>query len=177
MRSFGNGADRFGLVTRVLHWSTALLVLGTLPLGLYLAGAEIGLSTLWLFGLHKSIGIAVLGLALVRLVWHRLSPPPPPMASVPAWQVRAARWTHRVLYVLIVAMPVSGWVASSATGIDTVIFGGWTLPRIAPVSERWEEVGFAVHGALAAALLTLIALHMAGAVHRRDGTLRRMLRG
>ena len=74
-------------------------------------------------------------------------------------------------------MPLSGWIASSATGIDTVIFNTFTLPRIAPVSERWAEVGFQVHGAIGFILAVLVFLHVAGAVVRRDGTLSRMVRG
>ena len=78
-------------------------------------------------------------------------------------------------------MPVSGWVANSAIGIDTVIFGGWTLPAIAPVSETWEEVGFAIHRLSAQGLIAVIVLHVGGALFhalvKRDGTLRQMVRG
>lgn len=176
-----NGAARFGWPTRALHWLMAVLILGALPLGIYLSEIEPSLSTLWLFGLHKTVGITILSLAVLRVLWHRLSPPPAPIGGVPAWQAAAARWTHRALYALMFAVPLSGWFASSATGIDTVIFGRWTLPRIAPVSEAWEEAGFEVHEALTTLLIAVIALHVAGAVHRaavrRDRTLRRMLRG
>ena len=81
----------------------------------------------------------------------------------------------------MLAIPVTGWIGSSATGIDTVIFNRWTLPRIAPVSEAWEDAAFEVHETLVTLLVAVLALHVAGALHRalirRDGTLRRMVRG
>ena len=79
----------------------------------------------------------------------------------------------------MLTVPLAGWAASSATGIDTILFGRWTLPRIAPVSEAWDRWGFALHGGLALALAALVTLHIAGALWRhwghQDATLRRML--
>lgn len=177
-----NTETRFGATTRLLHWATAVLILVTIPLGLWIANVQPTLDTLWLFGAHKTIGITVLGLTALRLVWHLWNPPPAPISEgVPRWQLRAAHLTHRILYVVVIALPLTGWIASSATGIDTVVFGRWTLPRIAPVSERWEATAFAFHGLLAAVLVLALVLHVSGALHRalgrRDGTLSRMLSG
>ena len=181
MMAARNGADRFGWVTRALHWGTALAVLAALPLGLWISDMEPSLAALRYFGWHKTLGITVLALILLRIVWHRVSPPPPPIPSGTVWQDRAATFVHRAFYLLLLAMPLSGWIASSATGIDTVVFGRWTLPRIAPVSEAWEEAGFEIHETIASLLVVLIVLHVAGAAHRalihRDGTLRRMVTG
>lgn len=178
--ALANAPDRFGLLTRLLHWTVAALVLTTLPLGAYIARAEIGLSDIWLFAFHKSIGITILGLMALRIGWHLASPPPAPLPAERAWQDRLARWVHRSFYVLLIAVPLSGWVASSATGIDTVIWGRWTLPGIAPVSEAWETAGFAVHWVLTKLLAVSVLLHLAGAAHRAirgDGTLSRMVLG
>ena len=172
-----NRADRFGLLTRAIHWITAVLVLFMLGFGTYIARMEVNLSNYRLFGWHKTVGIAVLVLVVLRILWHRASPPPDPMATVPAWQTRLARGAHLALYLLLVVVPLTGWIASAATGIDVVIFDRWTLPRIAPVSEGWEKVFFAAHGILTKILAALILLHIAGAFHRSDGTLRRMIRG
>ena len=172
-----NGPQSFGLVTRALHWLTAALVLAAAPLGLYIANTQPSLSSLWLFGLHKTLGISVLALVLVRIAWHALSRPPVPFASGVAWKDRLANIVHRMLYVLMIAVPLVGWVASSATGIDSVVLGGLTLPRIAPVSEQVDETGFLIHASLAFLFLAVVALHIAGALLRRDGTLRRMVTG
>lgn len=176
-----NSAGGFGWVTRALHWVTAILVLSTIPLGLWIARIEPSLATLKYFGLHKTLGITVLTLTLIRILWHRVSPPPPPVSSGSLWQDRAARAVHLAFYLLLVAIPLTGWIASSATGIGTVVFNRWTLPSIAPVSEAWESAFFTLHTFLAQIFAALIALHVAAALHRglakRDGTLRRMVRG
>ena len=175
-----NGADGFGLVSRAIHWLMAAGILAMLVLGSVLVRMQPGLANLWLYGLHKTIGLTLLALVLARLVWHRISPPPEPIGGVPDWQMRAAGWAHRGLYVLMIAIPLSGWVASSATGIDVMFADRWVMPALAPVSEAWEKAGFAVHGVLTKALMALVVLHVAGAVKRglaRDGTLGRMVTG
>ena len=180
MRGLTNSADGFGWITQVIHWLMALALLGMLALGTVLVNMQPGLANLWLYGLHKTIGISLLALVVVRLAWHRFSPPPKPLGGVPHWQERLAVWAHRGLYLLMIAIPLSGWVASSATGIDVMFAGRWVMPALAPVSQAWEEAGFAVHGALTKLLLALVVLHVAGALKRAwagDGTLRRMVAG
>ena len=173
-----NGPDSFGLVTRALHWAIAALVLVMLSLGLRLADMQPGLANLWLYSLHKSLGLITLALMILRLVWHLVSPPPHPMGG--GWQAHAARATHWVIYGLMIAIPLSGWAASSATGIDVMLFDRWIVPAISPVSTYWEEKGFRVHDVLTKLLMAILALHMAAALKREmegDGTLRRMIRG
>lgn len=180
MAGWRNTSDRFGRTSRLLHWVMAIAVLGMLGLGIGLRGMQPGLANLWLFGLHKTVGLSLLALLLVRLVWHRISPPPPPIGPPDGWEARAARAAHHTFYVLLLAIPIAGWFASSATGIDTVVFGRWVVPPIAPVSELWEKRGFAVHGVLTKALAALLAVHVAAALRRAwagDGTLRRMITG
>lgn len=175
-----NDADRFGSVSRAIHWTMAVLILAQVALGLRIADMVPALSTLWLYGLHKTLGLIALALVLARIVWHRISPPPRPLGEPKAWKTIAARAAHAVLYVLMLAIPLSGWIASSATGIDVVIFGSLVLPPIAPVSETWETAGFAVHDVLGKLLMAVVLLHVAGALKRAmagDGTLGRMLRG
>lgn len=176
-----NGPERFGWLSRLLHWSMAAGILFMLGLGTYIKGMEVSLSSLWLFALHKSIGITLLGLLVVRVLWHRISGPPAPIAQgVPGWQLRIARLVHLSLYALMLLVPVSGWVASGATGLPVVAWG-ITLPSLAPVSEPLEKTMFAVHGALTKLLLLVVALHVAAALQhhfiKRDATLVRMIRG
>ncbi len=175
-----NTANSFGLISRLLHWTMALAVIAMLALGTVIADMQPDLSTLWLYGLHKTVGIIILSLAVTRLIWHRISPPPPPIGPPRAWEARAARAAHVVFYLLLIAIPVSGWFASSATGLDVMLFDRWILPPIAPVSELWEERGFEVHEALTTVLIGLIIIHVLAALKRQiegDGTLTRMIKG
>lgn len=172
-----NDAGHFGLVSRLLHWLMAAGILVMLGLGTWIMRMEVNLSNLWLFGVHKTIGFSLLVLAAIRIAWHRASPPPRPIGDPDDWRSRAARLAHLALYVLMLAVPITGWVASSATGLDVMVFDTWALPPLAPVSETWEKTFFAVHGILTKLLAALLVLHVAGAFSRRDGTLRRMLRG
>jgi cytochrome b561 len=175
-----NSPDRFGLVTRTLHWLMAVAVIAMLALGFRLSDMQPGLANLWLYSLHKSVGLILLALVLLRLAWHRISPPPAPLGPPGGWEQRLARAAHLAFYLLLIAVPLSGWIASSASGIDVMLFDAWALPSITPVSTAWEDAGFAAHGVLTSLLMLLILLHVAGALKREmagDGTLRRMLRG
>ena len=174
-----NGPGEFGLVTRIIHWSMMLLVIAQLALGNRIEEMAPGLANLWLYGLHKTIGFAILALVIVRIGWHLASPPPKPLGPRDAvfWTARAVHWAF---YALLLAIPLSGWAGSSATGIDVMIADRWTVPPLVEASQAAEAFWFAVHGILAKALFGLIVLHMLGALKREmdgDGTLTRMLRG
>lgn len=173
-----NSADSFGAVSIALHWLIGLSILGMIVFGTQIANMKVGFSNLWLFALHKSLGLTLLALIVLRIAWHRISPPPPPIPSAHPVADRLARAVHRALYALMLAIPLAGWVASSASGIDTLWFGV-PVPAIAPPVGWLEDAGFAAHRWLAWALLALVALHVAGAVKRqvldRDGTLLRMI--
>lgn len=174
-----NGPDEFGLVTRILHWATMLLVIGQLALGLRIADLEPGLATLWLYGLHKTVGFALLALILARIAWHLYSPPPSPIGprSAAFWAARAAHWA---IYALLLAIPLTGWAGGSATGIDVMIADRWTLPPLVEPSEAAEAYWFRLHDILTKLLMALITIHMLGAFKREmegDGTLTRMIRG
>lgn len=180
MDGWANGPDRMGRVTRALHWTMAALILGQIGLGLTLPRLAPSLSNLWLYGLHKSLGMTLLVLALVRLAWHRISPPPAPLGDAAKARTRLARTVHGAIYAALVIVPLAGWVGASASGIDTVVWGVWTLPAIAPMTEAWQDRGLAVHAWATRALMALLALHLAGVLGRvrsGDGTLRRMWTG
>jgi len=160
----------------------ALGIVGMLGLGTYVANMTVSLDNLWLFGLHKSIGVTLLAVGLLRMLWHRISPPPHPIGDQEdGWQLVLARWAHRSFYGLLICVPLTGWIASGATGLDVIIYNSVILPPLAPVSSAWEQSFFAAHRILTKLLLILLALHVAGALNRhfvkRDRTLIRMLRG
>jgi len=181
-RGAGNDAAGFGWVSRFVHWTMAAAILCMLAFGTYLGRTEPSLANLWMYGLHKSVGLCLLAALMARVAWHRLSPPPPPLTEgIAPWQHGLARIIHVLLYLLMAAVPLTGWIGSSATGIDTVFFGRWIVPPIAPVSERLEEIFMALHWILTKLLVLSLLLHIAGALDRHfrkgDGTLRRMWRG
>jgi cytochrome b561 len=174
-----NGPAEFGLVTRVIHWTMMLLIIGQLALGLRIADMEPGLANLWLYGLHKTVGFGILALVLVRIAWHLISPPPVPMGPRYAafWAARAAHWA---IYALVIAIPLTGWAGSSATGIDVMIADRWTVPPLVDASEDGEAYWFRLHDILTKLLIGLITVHMLGALKREmegDGTLTRMIKG
>jgi cytochrome b561 len=174
-----NGPGEFGLVTRALHWGMMLLVIGQLALGNRIEDMAPGLSNLWLYSLHKTLGFAVLTLILARIGWHLASPPPNPIGprSATFWAARSVHWTF---YIPLIAIPLSGWAGSSATGIDVMIADRWTVPPLVEASAEAEAFWFGVHGLLTKLLFGLIVLHMLAALKRElngDGTLTRMIRG
>lgn len=176
-----NTAERFGWVTRLVHWIMALGILGMLVLGWVMVRTPLSLSMLWMYVWHKSIGLTLLALVVARVVWHLCSPPPRPLDDPrhPALN-HAAGVAHASLYILMLAVPISGWIGSAATGIE-VDFYRWTLPAIVTPSEQVEALGLGLHRVLTWTLAGVVALHVAGALHRHlivgDATLRRIWQG
>jgi cytochrome b561 len=164
---------------RIIHWVTAALVLGALLLGVTMVqvvhdpGERFELTQT-----HKSIGVAILGLALVRLCLRIRASAPVPRPAAPL--LIAARAVHIVLYVLLLAMPLSGWLMASTTPVrvPTSVFALFDLPY--PLAPEFATYRFArgIHVACAITLASLVALHVAATlVHsllRRDQTVRRM---
>ena len=163
-----------------LHWLSALLVLGLLAVGLWMTDLPFGLLKLQVFGWHKWIGLVVLLLTLLRLVWRWRSPPPPLPSAMLAWQRRLAPVSHWSLLALLLALPVSGWLMSSAGGVTVYWFGYLKMPDLVARNQQLFETLRQLHHLLAFALMALLALHVMAVLHhdvmRRDGIFRRMWR-
>ena len=173
-----NGPDEFGLISRLFHWGMALLLISLLALGLRIAAMEPSLSTLWLYGLHKTLGLTALALLLLRVIWHLISPPPGPQAT--GWMRLFIKAWHWTLYALMIATPIAGWAGSSASGIDTLYAETFVIPPLVEPNETSEFVWFILHEIFAKTLLGMVIVHMLAALKREmdgDGTLTRMLRG
>lgn len=173
--------SRYAPAQKWLHWSMAGLILAMVGIGIAMTNLGEGALKNTLYELHKSIGITVLVLALIRVAVRARRGAPPPEPNVPVWQVRAARASHAVLYLLIVLVPLAGWTATSSCCAPVNLF--WTLPLTlpAPEGEAFAAGVFRVHFALAFLLVVVALVHIAGALQhhflRRDRTLRRMLPG
>ncbi len=171
---------RYHPASMALHWLLALLILGSLAVGLYMTGLPFSPQRLKLYNWHKWAGVLILVLSAARLLW-RLVQKPPALPAMPAWQARAAHGAHLALYVLFFAVPLSGWAYSSAAGFPIVLFAVLPLPDWVPVSRELAETLKPVHHYLAYALAAIVGLHVAGALKHhfidRDGLLLRMLPG
>jgi cytochrome b561 len=173
-----NNAVRYGFMAQGLHWIIAALLVVQVALGKIADELPVGLDKLALMARHKSFGITILALAAIRLAWRLIDRPPPP-PPMPRWQYAASRLTHGAFYVLLFAMPVSGWLMSSASNYPVSWFGLFQLPDFVRPDEGLEHLLEDVHETLAKVLITLAILHVVAALKHqfidRDGLLMRML--
>jgi cytochrome b561 len=174
----GAGGPRYAGLLIALHWLIALGILGLLALGLYMVGLPKGLPVkATLINLHKSLGLTVFLLVLLRIV-ARLVLHRPPLPPMPPWQRAAARTTQGLLYVGMVAMPLAGYLGSSFNSYGTR-FWGILLPKWGWDDAHLRGLFFGLHQAIGYVLIALIVLHVAGAFKHqwidRDNLLARML--
>lgn len=171
---------RYSAVAMALHWLLAVLIVGNVALGVYMADLSFSMTRLKLYNGHKWAGAVILLLSAARLVW-RLTHRPPAAPAMPVWQQRAAHATHWLLYALFFAVPLAGWAYSSASGFPLVVFGVLPLPDWVPVDRELADVLKRVHKFAAFGLCALVGLHVAAALKHqwldRDGLLLRMLPG
>jgi cytochrome b561 len=161
-----------------LHWSIAGLIFAALFMGWTMTDMEISPQRLKLYNYHKWVGVTVLALALLRIVW-KVTHKAPPLPPLPRWQQIAAHAGHGLLYVLMLAVPISGWIYSNASGYAIVYLGKLPLPTLVDRDRALAAASVEVHEALALALVTLVVLHVLAALQhqfiRKDDMLRRML--
>lgn len=169
----------YGGVAIGFHWLVALLVLSMIPFGFVMANMDLSPQKLEFYSWHKSFGIVVLTLAALRLVWRLFNPPPPLPADVPGWQKFASQVVHYGLYAALFAMPLSGWLMSSAAGFTVSPFKLFDLPNLVAKDEALFKLFRQAHELIAFAIIGLLALHVGAALYhhvvRRDGVLARML--
>ena len=161
----------------LLHWTLAVLIIGMIALGWYMMSIEKDPGSAWYFNLHKSIGLIIAGLVLLRLVWRLGHKPAPLPASLPSWQVTAAKAVHWLLYGAMVAMPFFGIVGSMLSKKDFLFFD-IALPRVFEPNHDLAEIFFGAHSFTTWILVGLISLHaLAGLKHLvidKDGVFQRM---
>lgn len=174
-----NTVTQWGTPAKLLHWLVVLLIIGQFVLASLAEDLPLGMAKLGMLARHKSVGITIFALAVLRLLWRLLNPTPELPANTPPWQRRLAQTTHALLYAVILAMPLSGWAMSSAKNYPVSWFGLIQLPDLVAPNESLFSTLKETHEALATALLVLAALHVAGALKHhfieKNGVLRRML--
>jgi cytochrome b561 len=180
MRPIRNDATHWGWVSLVLHWVTVLLILALGLIGPWMTDLPSGLQKIQVYALHKSLGLTVLALTVLRLGW-RLVAGAPPLVPMPRWQRLAAHGSHAALYALLLAMPLSGWLFNSAAGFPLRWFGLVKMPALAHYDKPLKALALEWHEGLFYVLLAVVAVHVAAAFKHhfidRDDTARRMLPG
>jgi cytochrome b561 len=174
-----NLADRWGGVSITLHWLTALMILGLVVVGFLMQELANSPSKIQVYSLHKSIGLTVLALTVARLLWRLFAGVPQPVPGTPRWQAWASAGTHGALYLVLLAMPVSGWLYNSASGFPLKWFGLFALPKLSGYDADVKAFALAAHETLFLVLAAIVTLHALAAFKHhyfdRDRTLVRML--
>ena len=171
--------EKFSFTTRLLHWSIAALLLIQIPLAWYMTDLPLGPDKFEKYALHKSFGMTLFTLAVVRLIWATVSKRPPLPPETKLYEKILAKATQGLLYLIVIVMPISGWVMSSAANVPVTIFGVIALPSLVEPNKQLMESMEGVHEAQSIALLILVSVHvLAGLKHQfmdRDNVLHSML--
>lgn len=174
-----NSLTRFGAVAMFLHWFIALIMIGLIILGLYMVGLPFSVQKLKLYGWHKEWGVLVLMLATVRLAWRFYNTTPALPPQMAKWEQLAAHGMHYVFYGFMFALPISGWMLSSASGLPVSFFGLFVLPDLIAASEASRQWLTLIHQWLGYGLIAAICGHMGAALQHhfinKDDIMRRML--
>ena len=170
---------RYTRTAVTLHWLIVLLIFATFPLGVYMHDLPLSPYKLRLYSYHKWIGVTIFMLAVIRLSWRVTHRPPPLPDTMPKWERFAAESVHYLLYALIFIIPISGWLMSSAKGVQTVWFGVLPLPDLIGKDKFLGDLLHEVHEALNLGLLGLVLAHAGAALKhhfiQHDDILARMI--
>ena len=169
----------WGAGAKLFHWLMAALILAQIALGLAAANWHLSPTKLTLFFWHKSTGMLILALALLRLLWRLANPTPALPAGTPAWERAAARASHALLYCAMIALPVTGWIVNSAANVPLKIFHLVPLPAIVAPDKATENLAALAHFWIFTLFGVLLALHAGAALRhhvvKRNDVLARML--
>lgn len=177
--SVKNTLSSYGSVAKFLHWAMFLILSGMVTLGFYMHELPNSPDKIQLYGLHKSIGITVLLLVFLRLVWRARNPVPKLPEEAGKVEKAGAHGAHILLYMIMFALPVSGWVGSSYSGFQVSVFGLFTMPDLVGPDRPMSGILHEAHEVLVFALIGVVALHIVAALYhhfvRKDDILKRML--
>jgi len=176
-----NAGDRWGGIAMGLHWAMALLIFALFALGWVAVSLPLSPLKLKLFHWHKSLGLLALLLVGLRMLWRLLDRPPRPVAGLAAWERGLARGAHLLLYLLMLLMPLSGWLINSAANFPFKPFGLFPLPDLVEPDKALQADFQLLHLTGFWLLAGLLVLHVAAALRhhfvKRNPVLQRMLPG
>ncbi|MCY7388365.1 MAG: cytochrome b [Burkholderiales bacterium] len=171
--------QRYSGVAKGLHWLIGLMILVSLGVGLYKVDLKLSPAKLQLYSWHKWAGVTIFALVLVRCLWRITHTPPPLPSDMPQWQRFIAETTHYILYGLMITIPLTGWLMSSAKGFQTVYFGVLPIPDLLGKNKELGETLNLVHKYLNYTMIAIISAHVGAALKHhfidKDDILRRML--
>jgi cytochrome b561 len=174
-----NSESRYGAVAQLFHWAIVALVVTQFILAWQEHQLPTGVAKIAVLARHKSVGITILVLALLRLTWRAFNPVPPPPETSPSWQRTASRFSHFLLYALLILIPLLGWAMSSARNFPVSWFGLVTLPDFVAPNRAVYEFLHEAHETCAKLLFVVALVHAVAALKHhfidRDNVLRRML--
>jgi len=174
-----NNATSWGAVAKSFHWIMAALILAQITLGLMAVAWRLSPTKIQLFFWHKSLGMLILALLALRLLWRLANATPLLPADMPRWERSAAHASHVLLYVLLILLPLTGWVINSAANIPFRIFRVIPLPAIVEPDKPLAELFARVHLSLIVVFALILTVHIAAALRhhfvKRTTVLVRML--
>lgn len=174
-----NTTTQYGIVAKSIHWLMALIIIGMLVLGLYMSDLPISELKLQLYGIHKEFGLLILLLVMFRITWRIGNIVPLLPNTIPAWQKFAANAVHWMLYGFMFAMPITGWLMTSAAGLPPSFFGLFVLPALLAPNPDLMNVFIQIHTWLAYGLIVTFCGHAGAALMHhfinKDDVLKRML--
>ena len=177
--TYGDRIGGYPPTSKLLHWLIATSVLTTAPVAIAMGRVAPGPTQDSLYNLHKSLGVLILVLMILRLINRFIVGAPLADPGIEPWHKTMSATVHALLYVLLVAMPIVGWIANSAYGAPTPFFGLFTLPKLVADNEALAKQLFTLHTWAGFAVILLAGMHIGGAlfhyVIRRDQVLQRML--
>jgi cytochrome b561 len=169
---------RYSGIAVILHWVMAILIFATWSIAIAIDDMPLSPTRITGLSWHKWLGITIFFLVVVRLLWRATHPAPQLNLNMPAWQLKVMHLTHIALYLLMFAIPVVGWLMSSAKGYTVNYFGLFELPDLVEKNKAFGHQLKEVHEWLANGLMLLVALHIAAALKHqfinKDGLLSRM---
>lgn len=174
-----NSLTRWGAVSKFFHWTIVVLIIVQYTLAEIAEDLPLGLQKFKTLALHKSFGLTILTLAVVRLLWRGMNPTPELPNTLKPYERVLARFNHFALYLLLFAQPITGWMMSSAANFPVSYFGWFTLPNLVAPDKGLQELLHEVHENLFRVLVALAVLHVAAALKHhfwlKDSVLKRML--
>ena len=173
-----NTEKKYGAVHKLVHWVMAIMIIGLIAVGLYMGEMDPSPEKWQAYALHKSFGISIIALVGVRILWKLVNASPKLPEGMKSHEKALAHLGHLALYVMMLAMPFSGWIMSSAGG-HAVKFFDWTVPAIVEKGSSLGHWAHEIHEIGGSLFIALIVLHVVAALYhhyiRKDDVLKRMV--
>lgn len=173
---YKNTLTSYGSIAKLLHWLIFFLVLCMICVGYFMDEIQNKAVRSVVYNAHKITGLSILALMILRVIWMLINPRPVSLNTKP-WEKTLERFVHGLLYLLLITMPVSGWIMSSAAGKPPHLFH-WTFSLPVEQSKALAELFVSIHNALAVVIIVVVSLHAAAAMYhhviKKDNVLNRM---